>query len=65
MDFNFLATLGVGGVLAGVIFGFYRKDMKMAQDFWKHQSELLINVVKDNTIAIVKLTTIIERGENE
>jgi len=53
---KWLATLGVGGVLAGVMFGFYRKDtrewreeMKLQRDYWRNQSEIVLLVVKENT----------------
>lgn len=63
MDAEFakwLATLGVGGALAGVIFMFYRKDVKMYTDLWKSQSEMLMRVVSDNTAALARLVSAIE-----
>ena len=58
MDGEFVkwfATLGVGGVLAGLMFVFYRKDVKLYTDQWRGQSDQLMNVVKDNTEAITAL----------
>ena len=46
---KFLATLGVGGVIAALIFMFYRKDVKMYTELWKTMSEQLFIVVKENT----------------
>jgi predicted RND superfamily exporter protein len=56
---RFLATLGVGGVLAGVIFAFYRKDIRQFTDLWKMQSEVLIVVVKENTTSNTQLVEMI------
>ena len=53
--FKFAATLGVGGVLAGLIFWFYRKDSIAHADAWQGQSEALLQVVKDNTAAMTAL----------
>ena len=64
MDDNtlrFLASLGVGGVLAGTIASIYRKDSREWQDAWKGQSQMLLQVVKENTAAITALTEKINR----
>lgn len=50
-----LASLGVGGLLGGFIFMTYRKDSLSWQAAWKGQSEALLQVVKENTIAVTKL----------
>jgi hypothetical protein len=66
MDTEFikwLATLGIGGVLAGFIFVFYRKDMKQYTELWKTTSEQLMSIVRDNTLSITKLTTMLESHE--
>lgn len=60
---EFLITLGVGGVLAGFMFIFYRKDIKMYTELWKLQSEMLMNVVKENSASNVKLISLIESQE--
>lgn len=57
---SWLASLGVGGVLAGAIFAIYRKDAVQWQDAWRGQSQMLVEVVKENTSSNVKLITLIE-----
>ena len=57
---QFLERLGVGGVLAALIFMVHRNDTKRYLEQWKGQSELLMTVVKDNTAAITKNTTVAE-----
>lgn len=62
MDLEFtkwLSGLGVGGVLAAVMFTLYRKDAREAAALWKGQTEILVQVVKDNTAAFVQNTTVI------
>lgn len=59
-NLQWFATLGVGGVLAAVIFMFYRKDMKQSQDMWKGQSEMFALIVKENTTAITNNTATIQ-----
>lgn len=49
------ASLGVGGILALAIFLAYRKDCQRWQDAWKGQSEMLVQVVKENTAAVTAL----------
>jgi hypothetical protein len=58
--FKWCATLGVGGVIAGVIFMVYRKDIRNYTELWKAQSSILIDVVKENTSSNTKLVTVIE-----
>ena len=68
MDIEFakwLATLGIGGVLAGFIFVFYRKDIKQYTELWKTTSEQLMGIVGDNTASNVKLSTILEFIQRE
>ncbi len=52
---KYLASLGVGGCIAGLIFLVYRKDMKTLIDEWKGLAaerlafaERLIDVINDN-----------------
>ena len=52
---KWLATLGVGGVLAGIMFFYYRKDVAQYTNLWKGQSEALLEVVKENTKVITQL----------
>lgn len=66
MDAEFakwLATLGVGGVLAGLMFMFYRKDIKQYTELWKLATEQLTSIVKENTASNVKLISLIESQE--
>lgn len=60
---QWLTTLGIGGVLAGFIFMFYRKDMKSYTDMWKAAAEQFITVIKENTASNIKLITLIENLE--
>ena len=57
---QWLISLGVGGVLAALIFVFYRKDMKQYTDNWSKITDQLIKVVTDNTASNAKLITLIE-----
>lgn len=61
-SFKFLASLGVGGVIAGLIFFVYRKDSQQWQEAWKGQSEMLVQVVKENTAAVTALVTRLQGG---
>jgi hypothetical protein len=68
MDIEFmkwLATLGIGGVLAGFMFIFYRKDIKQFTELWKTSTEVLMEVVNKNTSSYIKLITILESIERE
>jgi flagellar biosynthesis component FlhA len=60
---KWLATLGIGGVLAGFIFIFYRKDIKQYTELWKSTTERLMEIVGDNTASIAKLTVILDSLE--
>lgn len=70
MDFEFakwLASLGVGGALAGMMFAIYRKDMKESSarlnelvNQWRGQTELLVQVVRDNTAAMTQNTLVVQ-----
>lgn len=60
---QWLATLGIGGVLAGFMFMFYRKDIKLYAELWKSATEQLITIVKDNTSSITRLVTLMEVQE--
>ena len=66
MDAEFLkwfATLGVGGILAGFMFMFYRKDVKQYTELWKTTSDQMLAVIKDNTSSNTKLISLIETQE--
>lgn len=58
---KWMASLGTGGVLAGMMFVVYRKDMKINSEAWRGQSEMLMAVVKENTSAITALIQLVQR----
>lgn len=60
---KWLATLGVGGVLAGLMFMFYRKDIKQYTELWKATTEQLINVIRENTSSNIRLIGLLESQE--
>lgn len=64
-----VGSLGLGAVLAWGMFQVYRKDALQWQEAWKGQSEMLMQVVKENTTAItalvVKLDSLAPRREQE
>ena len=55
-----LPALGIGGIIAGLIFMFYRKDMKQFTELWRTTSSQLIEVIKENTASNVELITLIK-----
>lgn len=57
---KWFATLGVGGILAAFMFHFYRRDVREYTEQWRGQSELLVQVVKENTASNTRLVTVIE-----
>lgn len=66
MDTEFtkwLVTLGVGGVLAGYMFAFYRKDIKNYTELWKMATDRLLDTLEKNTASNLKLITLIENIE--
>lgn len=60
---KWLITLGVGGILAGFMFMFYRKDVKQFTELWRATAELLMGVIKDNTASNVRLIALLESVE--
>lgn len=60
---KWLATLGVGGVLAGLMFMFYRKDVKQYTELWKTATDQLIIIVKENTTSNTRLIALLENQE--
>jgi hypothetical protein len=63
-DFTkWLVTLGVGGILAGFMFMFYRKDVKQYTELWKMSTDILMQVVKENTASNTKLISMLETQE--
>jgi len=60
---KWLVTLGVGGVLAGYMFAFYRKDIKNYTELWKMATDRLLDTLEKNTASNLKLITLIENIE--
>lgn len=60
---KFLSTLGIGGILAALMFIFYRKDVKQYTELWKLSTESLMIIVKENTASNTKLISLIENLE--
>jgi hypothetical protein len=60
---RWFATLGVGGVLAGFMFMFYRKDIKQYTELWKTTTEQLITLVKEDVVSNTKLIAMLENQE--
>lgn len=54
-----LLPLGVGGVLAYVMFLIYRKDSKEWGTRWHEQAKLLLQEVNGNTKALTELVSLI------
>ncbi len=64
MEFTkWLITLGVGGILAGFMFMFYRKDVKQYTELWRATAEMLLVVIKENTASNVRLIALLETVE--
>ncbi len=68
--YKWLITLGVGGILAGFMFVFYRKDVKQYTELWKAQVDrmdglvnIVLDIVKDNTASNTKLISMLEAQE--
>jgi hypothetical protein len=60
---KWFSTLGIGGILAGFMFLFYRKDVQQFTELWKVTTDQLMTVIKDNTASNTKLITLIENQE--
>jgi len=66
MDPEFLkyfSTLGIGGVLAGFMFMFYRKDVKQYTELWKTMTEQMMKVITENTSSNARLISMLENIE--
>jgi hypothetical protein len=64
---KFLAQLGVGGAIAGLLFFFYRKDMRSYTELWKTQADInsrmtdsMIVLVRENTAAFTENTSVLK-----
>lgn len=55
-----LPSLGIGGILAGIMFYFYMQHSQQAIQTWKGQSEILVRVVQENTSSNVTLAVLIK-----
>lgn len=60
---KWLITLGVGGILAGFMFTFYRKDVRQYTELWKTATDQLLQIVKENTASNTKLVSMLETME--
>ena len=60
---KWFTTLGVGGILAGLMFMFYRKDIRQYTELWKLATDMLTLIVKENTTSNTKLIGLIENIE--
>lgn len=60
---KWLITLGVGGILAGFMFMFYRKDVKQFTELWRSTAEMMMNVIRENTASNVRLIALLESVE--
>lgn len=60
---KWIATLGVGGILAGFMFAFYRKDVKQYTELWRITAEQMMVIIKENTSSNTKLIVMIENQE--
>jgi hypothetical protein len=65
--FRFVAQLGVGGAIAGIVFFFYRKDVRSYTDLWQaaaamnaKQTEAMMSLVERTTTAIVTNTEVVK-----
>jgi hypothetical protein len=59
---QFFTTVGIGGLLAWGMFLAYRKDMLAHVEAWKGQTQVLVEVVKENTAAVTTLTELIRKN---
>jgi hypothetical protein len=64
---KWLVQLGVGGVIAGLMFFFYRKDVKQFTDLWQAQAALnfkqtdaMMQLVRETTVAITINTEVVK-----
>jgi len=57
---RYLASLGAGGIIAGFMFMYYRRDVKFYTDLWRGQSDALMNIVIENTKSTVENTEVLK-----
>lgn len=57
---QWFATLGVNGILAGVMFYFYKQLNERTTEYMRSQNELIIQVVKENTKSNTELVLMVD-----
>ena len=57
---KWFATLGVGGVLAGFMFWFYRRDFIRERVDTRAQQDRVLSIAENTAVALTKLGTGIE-----
>lgn len=62
---KYFGSLGVGGALAGFMFLLYRKDSLQWQEAWKGQSQMLVQVVKENVAAVTALIAKLDQRRDD
>jgi hypothetical protein len=60
---QWFATLGIGGVLAGFMFMFYRKDIRQYTELWQTVTNQLIILVKEDVASNTRLIAMLENLE--
>ena len=58
-----LAPLGVGGILAAIMFSWHRADMIRLLKESRMTTDILVGLVDKNTAALTALTKVVERCE--
>lgn len=53
-------ALGIGGILAGMMFWFYRVDSQRSIEQWKGQSDILASLIKENTTSNITLAVLVQ-----
>lgn len=64
---RYMASLGVGGTIAAILFFFYRKDVRSYTDLWREatdqaraQTDMMMTIVKENTAAFAQNTEVVK-----
>ncbi len=58
---NSLPSLGVGGMLAGIMFFFYRTDRQASEKSLSKITENFLQVIQDNTKAMTSVVDVINK----
>ncbi len=58
---NSLPSLGVGGMLAGIMFFFYRTDRQASEQRLSKITENFLQVIQDNTKAMTSVVDVINK----